>query len=134
MGVLSIHEIMRDFTSFLPTVGDAQTPVENRLIANTTIEDRTHGEAGAGENGVHPIITQNNDHIRPSNSQNEHREDETGGTEEEEEEQLKMGEETPPIKEEMGRDAAERERGAGEREGENGVEEVPRTTTTELVS
>ena len=115
------------FPSFPHTVSERQTSAENRLTVTTTIEDRTHSEAGAGENGVHPVITRDNEQTRPLNSQSEHREEENGGAGEGD---PREGE-TPPIKEEV---EGERAGGVGERVGENGIEEVFRGTTTETVS
>ncbi|CAI8006001.1 Multiple PDZ domain protein [Geodia barretti] len=104
-------------------VVERETSVGNRPTATTTIEDRTHSEAGAGENGIHPVITRGNEQKRPPNT--ELGEEENGGIPEDGE-RLKVGnsvrdEEAPAIKEETEED---NDRGVGERVGENGIEEV----------
>jgi hypothetical protein len=110
---------------------ERETSVGNRLTATTTIEDRTHSEAGAGENGIHPVITRGNEQKRPPNI--EHGEEENGGIQEDGE-HLKVGnsirdEEAPPIKEETEED---NDRGVGERVGENGIEEVFRAASEQV--
>ena len=103
----------------MSTVAEREPSAEDRTTVATTTEERTHSEAGSGANGVHPVISKNNEQIPPLIDQSEEEE-------EAERDREPLGvhgdEETPPIKEE-----------GEERVGERGVEDVP-MASTELVS